>query len=161
MCLSVTNYVETKFGKMGKHKYIESPEKMWELFVAYVKQTKSKPRIKVEYVGKDGERVDTPLERPLTMEGFENYCADQDVIQDLGHYFANTGGVYEQYCTICSRIKKSIRQDQIEGGMVGQYNSSITQRLNGLTDKTENTNKTEVKILNIDPLDDSIDNSTT
>jgi hypothetical protein len=32
-----------------------------------------------------------------------------------------------------------IRQDQIEGGMVGQYNPSITQRLNGLTEKTDVT----------------------
>ena len=30
-----------------------------------------------------------------------------------------------------------IRQDQIEGGMSGIYNPSITQRLNGLTDKSE------------------------
>jgi len=38
---------------------------------------------------------------------------------------------------VCSRIKKSIRKDQIEGGMVGQYNPSITQRLNGLVEKQE------------------------
>ncbi len=40
---------------------------------------------------------------------------------------------------ICSRIKRAIRQDQIEGGMVGQFNPSITQRLNGLTEKTDVT----------------------
>jgi hypothetical protein len=34
-----------------------------------------------------------------------------------------------------------IRNDQIDGGMVGQYNSSITQRLNGLVEKTENKNE--------------------
>lgn len=146
---------------MGKNKYIETPEKMWELFQSYKKEVKRNPRTKVEYVGRNGERVNTPLEVPLTMEGFENYCASKDVIQDLGHYFANTDGAYEDYRTICSRIKKAIRQDQIEGGMVGQYNASITQRLNGLAEKTSNTNTTQVKILNIDPLDDSADNGTT
>jgi hypothetical protein len=40
---------------------------------------------------------------------------------------------------ICSYIKREIRTDQINGGMVGQYNASITQRLNGLTEKTETT----------------------
>jgi hypothetical protein len=53
---------------------------------------------------------------------------------------AQTGDVirlYDDYMTICSRIKEQIRQDQIEGGMVGQYNPSITQRLNNLTDKQE------------------------
>jgi hypothetical protein len=44
---------------------------------------------------------------------------------------------YNEYQPICSRIKEQIRQDQIEGGMVGQYNPSITQRLNNLTDKQE------------------------
>jgi hypothetical protein len=45
------------------------------------------------------------------------------------------------------RILDEIRNDQIEGGSVGQYNASITQRLNGLTDKQEI--KTEEKITNL------------
>jgi hypothetical protein len=36
-----------------------------------------------------------------------------------------------------------IRQDQIEGGMVGQFNPSITQRLNSLTEKTDVTSQGE------------------
>ena len=40
-------------------------------------------------------------------------------------------------------IREVIRRDQIEGGMVGQYNPSITQRLNGLKEQTESTIKTE------------------
>jgi hypothetical protein len=63
------------------------------------------------------------------------------IINDLSHYFANTNGAYNDYLTICSRIKKAIRKDQIEGGMVGQYNPSITQRLNNLVEKTENKNE--------------------
>jgi hypothetical protein len=42
--------------------------------------------------------------------------------------------------TICTHIKEIVRQDQIEGGMVGQYNPSITQRLNGLKEQVEQTN---------------------
>jgi hypothetical protein len=37
-------------------------------------------------------------------------------------------------------VRKAVRNDQIEGGMVGQYNASITQRLNGLKEQTENVN---------------------
>ena len=124
---------------MPKNKYIETPEKMWEYFEAYAIETKENPRYKIEYVGKEGERVKTPLERPLTMEGFELYLHRENVIADLGHYFANTNNRYDEYCTICSHIRKAIRNDQIEGGMVGQYNPSITQRLNNLTDKVETT----------------------
>jgi hypothetical protein len=64
---------------MGKHKYIETPERMYELFEAYKKETKENPRTKIEYVGKDGLRVKTPLETPLTMEGFSGYVYRQGV----------------------------------------------------------------------------------
>lgn len=121
---------------MGIAKYIESPEKMWELFEEYVKETKSKPRVKHVFVGKDGNSDFEKLERPLTFEGFYNYCYDK--ICCIDQYFENRDNRYTDFVAICSRIKKQIRQDQIEGGMVGQYNPSITQRLNGLVDKQQN-----------------------
>ena len=122
---------------MGKNKYIETPDKMWELFEAYRKEVKDNPRTITDFYGKDGEARIKPLERPLTLDGFENYVSELGIISDLSQYFANTEQRYTDYQTICSRIRKTIRQDQIEGGMVGQYNPSITQRLNGLTDKQE------------------------
>jgi hypothetical protein len=39
--------------------------------------------------------------------------------------------------------------------MVGQYNASITQRLNGLTEKVENTIVTEQPLFNLDELSDN------
>ena len=129
---------------MGKPKYIETPEKMWEHFEAYRKEVKSNPRKKHVFVGKDGVSDYELLERPLTLEGFECYCYENGIISDLSQYFANTEGRYTEYQTICSRIRKTVKDDQIQGGMVGQYNPSITQRLNGLTDKSEV--KTDVNI---------------
>ena len=114
---------------------VETPEKMWDLFLAYKKHTKANPRFKTQFVGRDGEMVQEPLERPLTLEGFENYC--YDIVGVVGQYFDNKDGLYESYVAICRTIRKHIRQDQIEGGMVGQYNPSITQRLNGLVEKQE------------------------
>ena len=122
----------------GNGKYIETPEKMWEYFEAYRSQVKANPRTKTVFPGKDAIPQHEPLERPLTLEGFENWCADAGIVDGLEHYFANTKGNYSDYLSICSRIKRVIRQDQIEGGMVGQYNASITQRLNSLVDKQEN-----------------------
>jgi hypothetical protein len=111
---------------------------MWEYFEAYRAEVKNNPRTKTVFPGKDAIPQREPLERPLTLEGFENWCADAGIIEDLSNYFANTKGNYSDYSTICSRIRRVIRQDQIEGGMVGQYNASITQRLNSLVDKQEN-----------------------
>lgn len=132
----------------GHGKYIETPERMWELFLAYVKEVKSNPRKKVVFVGKDGIQKDELLERPLTLEGFELYVADLHIAMNLQQYFENRDGRYENYISICTRILKSIRRDQIEGGMVGQYNASITQRLNGLAEKTQAEVKIEQPLFN-------------
>ena len=128
---------------MGKRKYIETPEKMWEYFETYKNWVKSNPIQVQDYVGKDAEMVYRTKERPLTIDGFECWCYDNEIISDLSQYFANTEQRYTDYQTICSRIRKAVRTDQIEGGMAGIYNPSITQRLNNLTEKTENTIITE------------------
>jgi hypothetical protein len=128
---------------MPKHKYIETPEKMWEYFLAYKEHVKKNPIIVKDWVGKDAQDVYREKERPLTIDGFECWCADNDIISDLSQYFANTEQRYTEYQTICSRIKKAVRTDQIEGGMAGIYNPSITQRLNNLVEKSEHTVKQE------------------
>jgi hypothetical protein len=124
----------------GKKKYIETPEKLLEYFNEYKKEVKSNPRTKHVFVGKDAVSEREELERPLTLDGFEIYCFEKGYIKDLGDYFSNKNDKYTEFSTICSHIKKVIRKDQIEGGMVGQYNASITQRLNGLKDQIEQTN---------------------
>ena len=61
-------------------------------------------------------------------------------------YFSNKNNEYADYSNICSRIKEIIRVDQIDGGMAGIYNPSITQRLNGLVEKQQNeVTVTEIK----------------
>lgn len=118
-------------------KYIKTPEELWEHFLNYKKAVKDKPILKHVFVGKDGDSEMEKRERPLTIEGFENWCFENDIIKDLGDYFENRDGRYSDYTAICQRVKKSIRQDQIEGGMAMIYNPSITQRLNGLVEKAE------------------------
>ena len=122
---------------MAKPKYIETPDKLWNYFLEYKEETKSNPILKHDFVGGAGKSVMKKLERPLTIDGFECYLFDKGIIGDLSHYFANTDNKYSEYLTICSRIRKEVRNDQINGGMAGIYNPSITQRLNGLVEKTQ------------------------
>ena len=122
---------------------------MWELFEGYRKETKTNPRKRMVFVGKDGIKDYEELEVPLTLEGFRLYCYDR--VGVVHHYFQNTDNMYDDFWGVCSRIKETVRQDQIAGGMVGQYNASITQRLNGLVDKTEVDVKTEPRVFNINP----------
>jgi DNA polymerase II small subunit/DNA polymerase delta subunit B len=86
---------------------------------------------------KTAEMVAEPLRVPLTNEGFEIFCYKN--YSDCHHYFDNTDNRYSEYRTVCSYIKREIRNDQISGGMVGQFNPSITQRLNNLTEKSDIT----------------------
>jgi hypothetical protein len=138
---------------MGKHKYIETPEKMWELFESYRDWCKANPRYQYSLSTKTGEATAIPLERPLIFEGFYNYCYDK--IGCIDQYFENRDGRYSEYVAICSRIKRVIREDQITGGMAGQYNPSITQRLNNLTERVDTTTQgqaiNEVKVNIIKP----------
>jgi hypothetical protein len=71
-------------------KNIETPERMKELFLLYKTEVKSSPRIEVDFVGKDGIEVHKPLERPLTMEGFDNYLFENNITGNIQDYFANT-----------------------------------------------------------------------
>ena len=124
--------------KVGRPRNLDSPEQLYELFIKYKEDVKANPRIKSVFGGKEFEERAEPLERPLTMEGFEVFCWDE--VGQVEQYFKNIDKRYEEFIPICLRIRKEIRRDQIEGGMVGQYNPSITQRLNGLKEQVEQTN---------------------
>lgn len=118
-------------------KYIETPEKMWDLFEQYKNEIKTNPILVQDFVGKDGKSVSKAKERPLTDKGFYNYCRRN--VGCAKQYFDNQDGLYNDYITICTHIKEEIDQDQIEGGMAGIYNPSITQRLNNLIERADVT----------------------
>lgn len=139
------------FFQMGKPKYIESPERMWELFQAYKKEVKDNPVKVKDWVGKDGEAVYREKEKPLTMVGFECYCMEHTQITypDLTDYFENKDNRFENYLPITSRILIEIKADQITGGMTMIYSQNLTARLNGLVDKKETELKGGLNIPNL------------
>jgi len=110
---------------------------MWQYFLDYKKDCENSPFKVQDFVGKDGEMVYREKNRCLSIIGFYSYLDDKEIITDPSDYFENKEGRYEDFILICSRIKRQIKRDQIEGGMAGVYNTSITQRLNGLTEKVE------------------------
>jgi len=118
------------------------PSEMWEDFVEYAKDVKENPRYRIEYVGKDGDKVRTPLERPLTIEGFTTFVWNKRNF-GIDDYMRERDERYKPFSRIITRVREEIRMDQLEGGMVGQYNSNLTARINGLTDKKEHEVKTE------------------
>lgn len=134
---------------MGKSKYIETPERLWELFLAYKKEVKSNPIIIKDWVGKDAEEVYREREKPLTMVGFECFVLDHTEITypDLTHYFENKDNRYSEFVPISSRIKSEIKNDQVTGGMTMIYSQNLTARLNNLVEKTEDVTPQQPKKL--------------
>lgn len=124
---------------MSKNKYIETPEKMWDLFINYKSEVNTTPLLKKDWVGKDATPVQREYTRALTMEGFECFVMDNTKISypDLTEYFEGKNESYLEYFPICSRIKREIRRDQLEKGLAGLINPSITQRLNNLVDRKD------------------------
>lgn len=135
---------------MGRHKLIETPEALWQLFTEYAEETKKRVRIIPKATNKGVlQEEHTP---PLTLEGFEVFCLNKGT--DCHHYLDNTEGRYSDYGTIVTHIKKCIRQDQIEGALVGEFQQNIVARMTGLTEKTDVTtggdkiNEIKVTIVN-------------
>lgn len=132
---------------MGLHKIIETPEKLKELFIQYKSWAKSNPILAHDFIGKEGRSDYREKERPLTMEGFENFVAEiPNMPLSLDQYFSNREERYSDFVSICSYVRRIIREDQISGGMAGIYNPSITQRLTGLVDKKEVENSGTINI---------------
>lgn len=117
-------------------KNIKTPDILWELFENYKRMVKLNPIIVIDFVGAKGQRDERPKERPLTLDGFYNYLDEEGIITDATDYFENKDDRYKDYVRVCRAIKRVIRDDQVTGGMAGIYNPSITQRLNGLVEKT-------------------------
>jgi hypothetical protein len=132
---------------MHPTRIFKSPEELRDAFEEYKKHLKAKSLEwpKIQYVGKDGNRVEDYPKLPMTMEGFSVFCFDR--YGTVKHYFDNKEGYYDDFGVICSRIKEEIRDDQITGGLLGEYNASITQRLNGLADKRENEHSGKVDVI--------------
>ena len=120
-----------------KKKYIETPEKLWELFCDYVEKERNSPMYRRDYVGTDGEEKDTPLMVPITFEGFECYLWDLEIISHLSDYSANKDGKYEAYSTIITRIKQHCFVQNFKGASVGLFNANIISKKLGLIEKQE------------------------
>jgi hypothetical protein len=122
---------------MHPTRIFKAPTELETAFNEYKKDVdkQSGQWLKVQYVGKDGERKTDGQKVPLTFEGFKRFCYNN--YGCVEQYFINKDNLYFEFISICSRIKDEIRENQITGGMLGFFNPSITQRLNSLVEKQQ------------------------
>jgi hypothetical protein len=129
---------------MHPTRIFKTPEELEKAFKEYKENLKEEAKewVKIQYVGKDGDRVADPLKLPYTQDGFEVWCKGK--YGCVHQYFDNKDNLYTDFVTICSYIKKEIRNNQITGGLLGVYNPSVTQRLNGLKESQETQTSGEI-----------------
>jgi hypothetical protein len=122
---------------MHPTRIFKTPDELSKAFKGYKEhlEVEAEKWLKVQYVGKEGERVTDKYKLPYTIEGFYRYCRENH--GDIKEYFLNRDGLYNEFTTICGYIRDEIRENQITGGLLNVYNPSITQRLNGLSEKSE------------------------
>ena len=136
--------------RAGLTKYIETPDKLWQLFEQFMSWVEANPYKVQDFVGKDGQMVYREKQRPLTWSGFEKYLYLNGVISDLRSYEQNDHGSYTDYLPIIARIKTICRAEIVEGAGAGVYNANIAARVAGISDKTEsdvNVKEIAVKVL--------------
>lgn len=136
---------------MAKPKYIKTPEELYQLFESYTLDTKQRVRTIPKATNK-GVLYEEHVP-PLTIDGFKTYANKQG--SDINRYWYNVDGTLNEYVSVVTRIKEEIRNDQVEGALVGQYQQNIVARLNNLTEKTDVTTNgeaiNEIKISIIRP----------
>ena len=128
---------------MHPKRIFKAPDELEHAWTLYKESLKEEALewVKVSYVGKEAQRMEDPFKLPFTMDGFEVFCYKN--FGCVNQYFDNKDGYYNDFVTICSYIKKEIRSNQITGGLLGVYNPSITQRLNGIKEQLDMTTNGE------------------
>lgn len=130
-----------KNGNIHPTRIFKTPEDLEKAFDEYKGDLKKQSNewLRIQYVGKEGDRVTVPQKVPMTLEGFKRFCRKK--YGDISNYFDNSENLYEDFKVICSHVREEIRENQIIGGLLGFYNASITQRLNSLIDKKQHDHK--------------------
>lgn len=137
----------------------KTPEELlsaWNEYKAH-RDAEAKKWAKIQYVGKDGDRVEDNPPMPYDLDGFVAWYKNKHG-RYIHQYFDGTYDYGSEFLVIVTHIKAE-RNDNIKTGtLLGFFNSSMGNRIVGLADKQESTTTHNVSILNIDPLDDSADN---
>ena len=111
-----------------------TPEELWEKFEAFKAECLEAVRI--------DQRTGQVTHRPLTWVGFMAFLGVGYKAADFIAYY----GQKDNFSDLITRIGNIIEGDQVEGAMLGDYNSNLVARLNGYTEKTENKHHGDLTI---------------
>jgi hypothetical protein len=131
----------------------------WNEYKHYV-DSEAHKWAKIQYVGKDGNRVEDYPKMPYDLDGFVSWYF-VNYGKHIHQYFERTSIYEDEFLGIVTHIKAERNSNIKTGVLLGNFNSSMGNRIVGLADKTESNIQVNQSILNLDPLDDSKDDITT
>lgn len=114
-----------------------TPERFRAVFEEYRRWAKSTPI----YVSKvsAGQTISVPCERPLTLTGF---CRFAEISRESFYNYE----AKPEFSELLTFIREAIEADQLDGALVGVYDSSIAARVLRLADRQDiTTNGKEIQ----------------
>jgi len=96
-----------------------------------------------------GTTMDVPQQTPLSRKSL---CIFAEISEQTLRNYASNEGTYVDYFDLTTHALNIIDNNQIEGALLGVYNTNLVARLQGIKDQTENINKNENTNVNYDHL---------
>jgi hypothetical protein len=118
---------------MAKHKYIETPEKLWEYWEEY---KSSLPKIEIEVSHPKFGKVILMVPQPIHERGFNVFmCKCYDMGNRTIHAYFSKDPSYESYHSTITRIQDDKFEHNYKYSAVGLHKEKLTMVLLGLAEK--------------------------
>lgn len=124
----------------------KTAEELWAAFERYIEWSVNNPMTiqdtkRQTARGTDGEKTagektqyKQQVARPLSITAFQLHAG---IKREWYAFKADYSAKNEDFCRVINAIEKSIRQQQVDNAMVGNYKENLVARLNGISDTIE------------------------
>ena len=146
---------------MHPTRIFKTPEELLKAWKEYKQDLDDEARkwAKVQYVGKDGMRVEDYPPMPYDLDGFVVWYKNK-YNKTIHQYFERTNEYEEEFLGIVTHIRSERNASIKTGTLLGFYNASMGNRIVGLKEQNETNIKVEQPIFKELEIDVHQDNST-
>lgn len=125
--------------KHGRDKIFKTPSELWLEARKYFQWCEANPWKKIDFKGKDADKVIIETPRPFTLTGLAVFL---DVSSEYIQQFERERRKEDteearDFLRVLTRIREIIYTQKLEGAMVGTFNASVVSMEIGLKNKAE------------------------
>lgn len=148
--------------KGGRPLDIKTPEELEALFEGYRRWCEENPFIMEDFGGNPPEIVRIKKQRPMTIMGFDIYLGKR-LGNNYIHEFTESDSVKKcpEFSQVISRMREQISNEQVSGAMTGVFHHNLVARVNGISEKVDNTYQEKKKTVDdLFPPESELDDAT-